>query len=109
MHAWGTMFPELRKFSFTLAADMIASDPVVKKLDAISWNHSAGFRASHLGLAFLPNTTGRRVVLGKAAGASTWTGYRIKTKSPTSPPARWQSWHHRAPCRSGMSDGYSKN
>ena len=61
LHAWGTMFPELRKFSFTLA-----TNPVVNELNAIGWNHVAVFRPSHLGLAFLPNTTGLPVVLGKA-------------------------------------------
>ncbi len=75
MNAWGTMFPELRKFSFTLAADMIATDPADSELSAIGWDHGAGFCDSHLGLAFWRNTTGGRVVFGKAVGRLAFGGH----------------------------------
>lgn len=74
MNAWGTMFPELRRFSFTLAADMIATDPADTELNAMDWNHGTGMCDSHLGLAFWRNTVDRRVVFGKAVGRLAFGG-----------------------------------
>lgn len=74
MNAWGTMFPELRKFSFALAADMIATDPADAELRAIDWDHGVGFCDSHLSLGFWRNTVGRRVVFGKGVGRLAFGG-----------------------------------
>lgn len=88
MNAWGTLFPELRKFSFTLAADMIATDPADQALNDMGWNHGAGLFDSHLGLSFWRNTVGRRVVFGKAVGRLAFGGCLSDRFDGPSPRAR---------------------
>ncbi len=74
MNAWGTIFPELRKFSFPLAADMIATDPAADVLEASGWRLGTGLCDSHLAISFWRNTVGGRVVFGKAVGKLAFGG-----------------------------------
>lgn len=87
--AWATAIAEIRRSLVVIASDVIATDPVPERLDAIGWGVGLSISDSRRLVNYYRTTDDGRVVFGKGGGGLA-LGSRITSSFNTSPDAAEQ-------------------
>ncbi|MCX7056373.1 MAG: FAD-binding oxidoreductase [Proteobacteria bacterium] len=75
-NAWAAAIPELSRSIVVVSSDMIATQPISKRLESVGWNEPAGVNGSQTMVDYVRTTIDGRILAGKG-GLATGFGGRV--------------------------------
>ena len=74
LNAWAIEIPEFRPYVFTLASDIVATEPAPERLREIGWTDGTAISDSRLFVNYYRTTTDGRIAFGKGGGPVAFGG-----------------------------------
>lgn len=77
LNAWGAGIPELRPHLYVVSSEVVATEPVPRRLEEIGWTGREGIGDGQTAVNYYRTTADARVVFGRGGGRLAWGG-RVK-------------------------------
>lgn len=74
LNAWTAALPEARDALVVTSSDIVATDPIPERLDAIGWERGLSISDSRRLVSYYQRSTADRIVFGKGGGALAFNG-----------------------------------
>ncbi|GAB2530405.1 NAD(P)/FAD-dependent oxidoreductase [Paramicrobacterium agarici] len=86
-NAWASSIPDIRKYMYTVDSQVIATEPIPRRLDAIGWRGGEAICDSQSQVLYYQRTVEGRVVFGRGSGGPVYRD-RLGKKQNRHP--RWK-------------------